>query len=79
MLAIIYAKRKPVVNSNEKERKHPEQILTAPCPYCDPILILQVCTFYKSFQSQRARELESNLELTRAVSTAFDSFILNVS
>lgn len=43
-----------------------------------PILVLQAYTYYESFQSRRAIELKANLELARAVSTAFDSFILNV-
>ncbi|HET6489548.1 MAG TPA: PAS domain S-box protein [Syntrophales bacterium] len=43
-----------------------------------PVLALQAYTYYANYQSLRAIELESNLELARAVSTAFDSFIQNV-
>jgi len=43
-----------------------------------PVLAIQAYIYYDSYQSQRASELRSNLEIARAVAKGFESFIQDV-
>ncbi|MBI2954966.1 MAG: PAS domain S-box protein [Chloroflexi bacterium] len=40
-----------------------------------PVLLAQVVMFYSEFETRRSQEVKANLELARAVSSIFDSYI----
>lgn len=43
-----------------------------------PLLMIQSLTFYDRFQTERSEELETNLDVARAVGRAFDEFVGDV-
>lgn len=43
-----------------------------------PLLIIQALTFYDRFQTEKANELQHNLEVARAVGNTFENFVMDV-
>ena len=43
-----------------------------------PVLVIQAYMYYDSYRTRRASELQSNLEIARAVANTFESFVEDV-